>query len=71
MLVKELSEKWDRIYVHDPLVADDGLFLGYKNVDSINSVSQIQKSDLVVVAVNWKEYEEVIKVHPKENLYFV
>jgi UDPglucose 6-dehydrogenase len=71
MLVKELSGKWNRIYVHDPLVNDSGLFLGYSNVNSINSVSQIQKSDLVVVAVNWKEYEEFIKVHPKENLYFV
>ena len=71
MLVKELSKKWDRIYVHDPLVSDYSLFLDYGNVDSLNSVSQIQKSDLVVVAVNWNEYEEIIKVHPKENLYFV
>ena len=71
MLVKELSKKWDRIYVHDPLVSDDSLFLDYGNVDSLNSVSQIQKSDLVVVAVNWNEYKEFIKVHPKENLYFV
>jgi UDPglucose 6-dehydrogenase len=71
MLVKELSEKWDMIFVHDPLVIDSSLFLGYRNVYSINSVSQIQKSDLVVVAVNWKEYEDFIKVHPKENVYFV
>lgn len=71
MLVKELSEKWDMIFVHDPLVTDSSLFIGYRNVDSINSVSQIQKSDLVVVAVNWKEYEDIIKVHPKENVYFV
>ena len=71
MLVKELSEKWDMIFVHDPLVTDSSLFLGYRNVDSINSVSQIQKSDLVVVAVNWKEYEDFIKGHPKENVYFV
>lgn len=71
MLAKELSEKWDKIYVHDPLVADTSLFIGYNNVCSINSVSQIQKSDLVVVAVRWKQYEDFIKDHPNENIYFV
>jgi len=71
MLVRKLAEKWDKIYVHDPLVSDNTLFLGFDNIVSINSVSQIQKSDLVVVAVNWKEYEEFIKNHPKEYLHFV
>jgi UDPglucose 6-dehydrogenase len=71
MLVKELSKKWNKIYVHDPLVSDDNLFKGFSNVESISSVFQIQKSDLVVVAVKWPEYEEFLKIHPEENLYFV
>jgi UDPglucose 6-dehydrogenase len=71
MLVNELSKKWMKIKVHDPLVSDKDLFRKIKNISYIDAISKIKKTDLVIIAVNWAEYLEVIRYHPKENLYFV
>ena len=71
MLIKQLSNKWKKIYVHDPLVKDSNLFSGIKSISHIDSISKIKDTDLVVIAVNWAEYLEFINHHPKENLYFV
>jgi UDPglucose 6-dehydrogenase len=71
MLVNELSKKWMKIKVHDPLVSDKDLVRKIKNISYIDAISKIKKTDLVIIAVNWAEYLEVIRYHPKENLYFV
>ena len=71
MLVNELSKKWMKINVHDPLVSDKDLFRDIENISYIDSISKIKKTDLIIIAVNWSEYLEVLRYHPKENLYFV
>jgi UDPglucose 6-dehydrogenase len=71
MLVTELSKKWMKINVHDPLVSDKDLFRDLENISYIDSISKIKKTDLIIIAVNWAEYLEVLRYHPKENLYFV
>lgn len=71
MLVRELSSKWKRIYVHDPLVDCDNLFSGIKNISHLDSLSNIKNTDVVIIAVNWAEYIDVVNFHPKENLYIV
>ena len=71
MLVKELSKFWAKIYVHDPLVNDTSIFSEIGNVFYKDSISQIKKSELVVIAVNWSEFSDLIDSHPKEKMYFV
>ncbi len=71
MLVKELSNNWVKINVHDPLVNNESLFSGIRSVSYIDSISKIKDTDLVIIAVNWPEYLDFINYHPKENLYFV
>ena len=71
MLVKELSNNWMKINVHDPLVNENSLFSGINNIAYIDSILKIKDTDLVVIAVNWAEYLNFIQYHPKEKLYFV
>jgi len=71
MLAKELSRNWNNVYVHDPLIECEGLFSGLENISQLDSISKIKNTDLVIVAVNWSEYQYIIKNHPKENLYLV
>jgi len=71
MLVKELSNNWMKINVHDPLVNENSLFSGINNIAYTDSILKIKDTDLVVIAVNWAEYLNFIQYHPKENLYFV
>ena len=71
MLVKELSKKWAKIYVHDPLVTYENIFSGINNILYKDSISQIKNSDLVVIAVNWPEYSDLMNYHPKDKIYLV
>ena len=71
MLVKELSKFWAKIYVHDPLVNDTSIFSEIGNVFYKDSISQIKKTELVIIAVNWSEYSDLIDSHPKEKMYIV
>jgi len=71
MLVKELSNNWMKINIHDPLVNDESLFAGIDNISYIDSILKIKDTDLVIIAVNWTEYLNFINYHPKDNLYFV
>ena len=69
MLIRELAEEWQTIYVHDPLVKDKKIFKNFTNIVFIESTKEIREVDLVVLAVNWPEYSDIELNHPKENFY--
>jgi UDPglucose 6-dehydrogenase len=70
MLVHELSKKWKNVYVHDPQVQFKGLF-SKKNIFWQDDLSKIDDTYILIVAVKWKEYLEIISEHPNNKIFLV